>query len=94
MNIYDEAFNDLLKYFHENKPLENIDDTLVIIEHCLERAEKVEELLGLYHKYFDLNHIDVVNDGHTYGDSRNTQKSILIIKQIKLKEKELEEMNK
>ena len=48
MNIYDEAFNDLLKYFHENKPLENIDDTLVKIEHGLDRAKKVEELLGQY----------------------------------------------
>ena len=55
-------------------------------------SQKEHELLGLYQNYFDLNLIDVVNDGHVYGDSRNTQKSILIIKKIKLKEKELEEM--
>ena len=81
MNIYEEAFNDLLKYFHENKPLENIDDTLVKIEHGLERAKKVEELLEYQNHY--VNSIVVELDRIT-----NKAKA----SQIEIIKKELEEM--
>ena len=47
---YDEAFNNLLSYFHENKPLENVDDTLIKIEKGLNRVNKLEELVKLNEK--------------------------------------------
>jgi hypothetical protein len=66
------------------------DISLDKLSNYINQQEKVEELLKLYQKYFKLNDIKVIDGGHTYGDSRNTKESIIVIEKIKEIEEELE----
>ena len=53
------AFNDLLAFMHDGKQLENVDDTLIKIEHginlCEATEQKYEALVRDVKRYFELD---------------------------------------
>ena len=73
MNIYDEAIEELKKYHWTNDYTYKIIHPIMV--KALERAKKVEELLGLYQRMWKL----------PYGDIE----IVALWKQIKQKEEEL-----
>lgn len=84
MNIYDEAIKEVKDIMQEalwdRSPIDSISIK------ALERAKKVEELLGLYKKECKMIQRYINGSYQPMGEHLDN------IKQIKLKEKELEEL--